>query len=189
MNGNLSHRKGFTLLEVIVAVGVFSVVLVIAGGALLGVISANRKARDLQTIMNGLSFVVDGMVRQIRTGTDYHCGSGSYSVPQVCSVGDTQEEMAFEAAGGDSGSASDQVVYRLNGTSIERSVDGGGSFSVLTAPEISIDTLKFWVFGETNNDQIQPRVLVLITGVAGQGKEASPFTLQTNITQRIFDEE
>jgi len=88
-----------------------------------------------------------------------------------------------------------KMVYRLSpsGTSIEKSRDGGSIFVPVTAPEIVINDIKFFVLGalpssgEFGNPQ-QPKVLIKIRGTAGT-KEGSrtDFTIQTLISQRQLD--
>lgn len=47
-------QKGFTLVEMIVAIFVFSVVMVISTGALVSIIGANRKAQSVKSVMNNV---------------------------------------------------------------------------------------------------------------------------------------
>ncbi|MEK7093249.1 MAG: type II secretion system protein, partial [Patescibacteria group bacterium] len=67
--------RGFTLIEMIVSVGLFAVVMIICVAALLSLVDANKKAQAIQSVMNNLNVAVDGMVRSIRMGTNYHCGT------------------------------------------------------------------------------------------------------------------
>ena len=69
--------RGFTLIEVLVSTGIFTVVMVIALGALLAMVERDRKAQTLKTVINNLNFALDSMSRAIRTGEEYHCGSSS----------------------------------------------------------------------------------------------------------------
>src|SRR3989338_9611363 len=78
--------SGFTLIELIVAVGLFAVVMLISVGALMSLVSANRKAQALQSVINNLNITLDGMVRSIREGSDYQCGSQPVTDPD-CSEG------------------------------------------------------------------------------------------------------
>lgn len=176
---------GFTLIEVIVATGVFLVVVVIAVGALLSLIDANRKALAQKAVINNVHFAVDQMVREIRVGTTYHCGGGSFSGPADCLAGD--DFFVFERSGGDPSTTEDQIIYRKNGTGIEISYDGGATFASLTAPDVIIDTLQFVVSGSLGSDTLQPRVLLIVQGRAGTGKTETDFDVQTIITQRIPD--
>ena len=69
--------KGFTLIEIIVSLGIFSIVAVIAIGALVRVTSANRQAQAIQSGINNISFIMDSMSRELRTGKTYTCAYGS----------------------------------------------------------------------------------------------------------------
>ena len=68
--------RGFTLIEIIVSLAIFSVVAVIAIGALVRVTSANRQAQAIQSGVNNVSFILDSMSRELRVGTGYKCYTG-----------------------------------------------------------------------------------------------------------------
>lgn len=84
----MNMKRGFTLIEIMVSVAIFSVVMVIALGALLSISAAERKAETLKSVMTNLNFALEGMSRTIRTGLNYHCDtsniSGGTLVPQDC---------------------------------------------------------------------------------------------------------
>ena len=69
-------HHGFTLVEMLVALALFSVVITIAVGALLMLISSNQRLQSEQSVMTNLSFALDSMTREIRTGAAYFCASG-----------------------------------------------------------------------------------------------------------------
>lgn len=66
-------QSGFSLVEMIVALAVFAVVITIAVGALLMLIGTNQRLQAEQSVMTNLSFALDSMTREIRTGTHYYC--------------------------------------------------------------------------------------------------------------------
>lgn len=186
-NYGLCTARGFTLIEIMVALAIFAIVMTIAAGSLLTIVNANRKSQSLQSVMNNLAFAMENMVRNMRTGTAYHCGSsGNLETPQNCSGGD--DFLALEAVGGSPGSSSDQVVYRLNGARIEKSENGGASFLPITAPEIEVTNLSFYVEGAALGDGEQPKIIMTIAGEAGaSARTRTDFSLQTTISQRILD--
>ncbi len=53
-----SSQRGFTLIEMIVAVAVFSIVMVVGAGALLSIVDANRRGQAQQTVINNLNFAI-----------------------------------------------------------------------------------------------------------------------------------
>ena len=74
----VAHKKntlGFTLIEMIVSLGVFSVVVTTAVGAILVLIATNQQLQAEQSVMTNLAFALDTMTREIRTGYNYYCDS------------------------------------------------------------------------------------------------------------------
>lgn len=66
-------NKGFTLIEIIVAVSIFTIVMLVTMGALLTLNDSSRKAQALRTVIDNLNFAVEDMSRKIRTGDIYRC--------------------------------------------------------------------------------------------------------------------
>lgn len=67
---------GFTLIELMVSISIFSVVMLIVIGALLMLNDANKKAQAMRSIVDNLNFAMEDMTRNIRTGKDFRCGLG-----------------------------------------------------------------------------------------------------------------
>jgi prepilin-type N-terminal cleavage/methylation domain-containing protein len=186
--------RGFTLVEIIVSVGIFATVMTIALGALLAMSESNRRVETLKSVINNLNFALDSMSRSIRTGSNYHCTtSGSpdaLTLPHDCAASpDTY--FTFKVADGN------QVTYCLNGTTINRQVTIGtpstdcssANFLSITAPEVVITTLKFYTTGAQRSDTLQPKVTILISGYTQVSTtQRSTFNLQTSVTQRIYDQ-
>lgn len=80
-------QQGFTLIEMIVSLGLFTVVAVTAVGALLAVISANQQLQAEQSVMTNLSFALDSMTREIRTGYGYVCAGTHHLNAPVSGLG------------------------------------------------------------------------------------------------------
>jgi len=164
---NKTLDRGFTLIEMIVSVSLFTVVSLIAIGALISISSANRKVNSLRTTMDNINFAMEVISRDIRTGTSY-------------SVTGNNKKMTFTDQGGI------EVQYRHQGSSIQVK-NGPGGFTDITSPEINVEDLSFYVVG-VGTDGRQPRVLITIRGTAGvQDKVISTFNLQTTISQRSLD--
>ncbi len=185
--GIRNSRRGFTLIELLVSVAIFSVVMLIAVGSLLSMVEASRKAQAMKSVINNLNFALESMSRTIRVGTTYHCGTtGTISSAQNCAQGSSY--FAFEKSGGDTGSSADQVIYRLLSSRIERSTDGGGEFIPITASEVIVETLTFYVVGAESSDTTQPKVVMVVRGYAEvTARTRTEFNLQTTIAQRLPD--
>ncbi len=191
-------QRAFTLVEMLVAVAIFSIVMMIGVGALLSLIAANKRAEAINSVMNNLNFAVESMSRTIRVGTAYHCETSAtppgnpamLSDPQDCASGGGLL-LGFEKSGGDRSNVSDQMAFRLNGTQLERSTDAGATWVAITAPEVQIDSFQFYVVGSqsaSTGNTLQPRVLITIHGTADIPNSApTTFALQAAVTQRLLD--
>ena len=69
-------NKGFTLIEMMVAVSLFTVVMLVSVGSLLALIDASKRAQGIQSVMNNLNVALDGMVRALRMGQKYEVSNG-----------------------------------------------------------------------------------------------------------------
>jgi prepilin-type N-terminal cleavage/methylation domain-containing protein len=190
-------KRGFTLVELLVSVAIFSVVMTMALGALLSLSVADRKAQTLKSAIDNLTFSVDSMTRAMRTGANYHCGvAGAVGTPQDCNAtGDNY--ITFTQAGGT------QVYYRLDTANasicgqtagsvgcIERSADGATWYPI-TSPDIIIQNngFLFHVVGAPTGDGLQPKVLITVSGVVQvTSAQQSTFRMQSSVTQRIYDQ-
>lgn len=190
--------RGFSLIEMMVAVSIFAIVMMIGVGALLSLIETNRRAQAINSVVNNMNAALESMSRAVRVGTTYHCRTSAtppaasvLSASQDCAVGGGKL-LAFESSGGSRTDVNDQVVYRLNGTQLERSTSAGanGTWVALTAPEVSIESFEFFVLGSapgSSGDETQPRVLMKMRGSAPVPGGTTEFNVQASVTQRIID--
>ncbi|PIP86699.1 hypothetical protein COV42_02555 [Candidatus Campbellbacteria bacterium CG11_big_fil_rev_8_21_14_0_20_44_21] len=190
---NRQKNAGFTIVELIVSMALFIVVTLISIGALLSIVGVNKKTQSLKSVVNNINFAVESISKSMRVGSNYHCEDvvgeivpPNLDTPRDCSAGGNF--VAFESSGGNRDSSSDQVVFRLNGAQIERSVDGGASFVGMTAPEVVITEntgLRFYVLGAPTFDALQPKVIIVIRGEVDLGPKAKTnFDIQTSLSQR-----
>lgn len=185
-NTQYCSRRGFTLVEMIVAIGLFTIVLFIASSAFLSVLDADRKSRATRIAMDNLNLSLEDMARRIKTGTSYFCdGTVLSSGTRDCPSGGNS--IAFTEQGGIT-----RTAYRLDTTTgvIKRTRGSGTELSV-TAPEITISNLKFIVSGSTiwdplDRDTDQPYVTILAEGTT-VGKVTTAFSIQTTVAQRAYD--
>ncbi|MCK5059635.1 MAG: type II secretion system protein [Candidatus Pacebacteria bacterium] len=192
-------NKGYSLIEMLISLALFSIVVMIAISGLALITDANRRAEATRRIIDNLDFIVEDMVRTTRQGNRYHCGDFSDYDAEVTTgqsgIGSSRncvdgDYLAFEASGGDNTDPSDQVVYRFNGGIIEKITDPiNGSFVQVSDPQIEIQKLKFYVTGSQSNDNTPARVLVILKAVTGREgtSDRTVFNLQTTITQRGTD--
>lgn len=182
MNNTNQHNfkhTGFTLIEVMVAVSVFAIILTVGIGSLLTINNAYRKSQTERVVIDNLSFTLESMAREIRTGNNYNCGgvcdsSGSSTIKFINSDGDTIT-YTFDFNGGQGRIVSSDPTLP------------GGQLALTDPSVVIIDDMKFFVVGESTDDTIQPYVIITITGTATASNQQSQFTLQTSVSQRLID--
>lgn len=182
----LKDSKGFTLIEILIATGIFSIIALFATGSLVSVFGSNRKATSLQNIMTNLNFTFEDMAREIRYGEVYRCGSGgNVSQPRDCLGGDTYITFLFDE---DNDNTAEQITYEIFSKGggiygLRRRVDNE-SWDELISGEVDILYGRFYVTGSSSGDGMQPKVTVVIQARTGVGKSETEFTLQTTLVQR-----
>ena len=175
----------------LVAVFVFSIVMVLATGAIFSIVNANKTSQAIKSVMDNLSSAIDSMSRDVRYGTTYHCGSGDFSSPQSCvddhSGLDTSKFAfvdkngvltiyEFQASPGVA-DGSGSIYKCINDTASNHCVS-------ITAPEVHIKNLSFYVQGAMPADANQPQLMIMISGYAQAGLNKSDFNIETLVSQR-----
>ena len=196
----LSKAKGYTIIETMIAVSLFITIIMAGMGTLLNANLVHKKSQNMRSIMDNLSFVLEDMSRNIRTGYNYHCfistdtiPSGTdpvVSTPNSCPSG---WALAFESATGSTGDHNDQWLYYISNGKIFKSTVGpyaASSFVQLTPDEVVINPISgFSVLGaepiSTNNQQ--PFVGIKLVGTVTLKNVVTPFSLQTSASQRLID--
>lgn len=192
MRHALSVKAGFTLVELLVSVVLFTIVTVVAINALLKLAEVNDKGSAIVTAINNLEYALDHMSRSLRVGTSYHCrGTGAGDLPTPDTL---ESDQGTDCVDGNSAiefvdETRRSVRYFLDTTnnSVKRTTSAG-TFS-LTAPEVEILGLRFYVKGALPYpDTFQPRVLMVIRGrtrLPGlHPDEQVPFNIQTTVSMR-----
>lgn len=173
----MKYSRGYTLIELIVAVGLFAIVMLLASGAYLTMIGLNRQVQGISAGVDNLAFALESMTRDIRTGSNYSCGG----------VGDC-------ASGGSSFSMKNSngisVSYALSGSAIQKTTNGVQS--ALTDPSVTITSLTFYAVGTkttAQNDTQQARVTIVVSGTVSVGPNKPPqsFTIETGASMRGSD--
>src|SRR3989338_4187029 len=187
--------KGFSLIEILIAVAIFTFVAMLSIGSLLILTTAEKRVAGIQTSQDNVRFAVEAMAREIRTGALYrkddHCG-GSIDCFQFTNA------------------SKNGIVYKLSSDSTQCSpgtpsdsrcllkslgeVQPYGSFlfsalNPLTGSDVSIDDLRFLLSGElSGGDDFQVRVTIIMRAVARKNtKNETKIDIQTTVSQLKLD--
>ncbi len=180
-------QKGFTLIEIMVAISIFSIVMLVAIGSVLAIVSANKKAQALNSVITNLNFALEGMVRDLRTGYNYGCNTtGTVEDCDGQTGNSDQSAVTFISS-----QYGNKVTYYYSSQlkAIMRTI-GDGSVTRLTSNDVKIDSLVFYVKGSTpasGNEYSQPKIIIVVKGTFNGFGSLTTFSLQSMVSQRKLD--
>lgn len=159
------------MVELIVAMGIFSILITAATSGFVQALRAQRAIVALMAANDNASLVLEQMAREIRVGYNFRTNV-------------SEDELSFVNA------YNEIVTYRLNSQGIERGMGGlsGPTFLRLTSQVVRIDGMKFRLRGEESGDSEAPRVTInLAVGARGRSVENIVVNIQTTVSARLID--
>lgn len=184
---NKIKKSGFTLVELLVSVALFTMVMTVSIGSLLVLTNANRKEQALKTSVNNINFAIETMAREIRMGRFYYCDSVDPIDNSTRDCPSGEEWIGFKS------SDDDFVEYKKVGTELRRRVNRASTvdpFVSMTSLNVEIDVLRFYVTGTTIGtiDGEQPLVTIVMAGSMESGPGSrTDFNIQSTVAQRFLD--
>jgi prepilin-type N-terminal cleavage/methylation domain-containing protein len=212
---NQSRSSGFTLVELLVAIALFSILVAIAAGGFVRALRTEREVASMMSAESNISIALEEMTREMRTGYLFCHDPGSNAQSDAC--GGVSQQL-----GGDNvvitdctsdnaavptwtcrngvefyNASHDKIDYVLRDGVLERgdSSENGGALSPLTSSNVSTTYLNFTLFGnlETDpqsnaTDTWNPRVTIAV-GVEPNDNTVSwsAANLETSVSGRAFD--
>lgn len=174
---NIQKNKGFTLVEMLVSVALFSIVVVIALGSIITIIDTNRKSQSLTLVMNNLNFALESMTRTIKTSTEVVESGGLYRFKkQKDDPDDPHEPDVWVTYKHDD---ANQTILRC------KKGDSGtcSNFIPVISEDVKVEKFDFEVLGNIADEQW--RVFMVIEGVAKMSpRVSSKFNVQTTVSPR-----
>lgn len=168
-------RRGFTLLEMVVALGVFSGVMIIAFGIAISIQNAQFKASRIQIVQDDLRFALESMTKEMRTGKDFQSPAPG-EINFTRTGGHTNEIVAYCFRSG--------AIWKVVGST---DCHGAGAQAV-TGDDVTIEALTFYLVGDaTGANDGQPRITIALKARSASPKLVSTFNIQTTVTQRLRD--
>lgn len=202
-------QRGFTLVELLVAIAIFSIVVAIGVGGFVHALHTQREVAALIATQSNASDALEQMTREMRTGylfctTKNNNDNPENALPSICDPNNLYTGAGCTTSGGTDpvwtcndildfyNAASDEVDYKLTrGGSLVRSQNGpGGPFIPLTDNNVNVSYLTFTIFGNTEGDNWPPRITISM-GVSPSSTdpvlESDVVDLQTTVSARDID--
>lgn len=203
-------KKGFTLVELLITVGLFATIVTIAVGGFTNALRTQRQVASLISAQSNVSLALEQMSRQVRTGYLFcnpygntQTGSGPASTTASSALADCG--CVYTPATAPPGSwdcnaldfyddNSNHIVYFLqNGALMESSTQinaNGNGPQAITSDSVSVRYLRFQLSGQVEGDYWTPRIAVSL-GIAPSSTDAAVssdiINLETTISARSID--
>ena len=181
-------RTGFTVTELIVAIGIFVVIVTIAVGVFVNTVQSQRRLTALMAVNNNAGGVLEQIAREVRTGYRF-CeeefpGGSNPSGP--CDL--TAGQLTFTNYQGVA------VTYALDANgAVTRVREGDLDPLALTALEVEVTRLEFTVVqmdgnGIPSDDVCNPWRITMVMGVrpAAGAPGADEVNLQATVSSRVL---
>jgi prepilin-type N-terminal cleavage/methylation domain-containing protein len=171
-----NNKRGFTLIEMMVAISIFSIVAVIVTSSIIMMLDAARRANQTRLLMDNVDFALDSMVNKIKFGNDFPTNFTDSSA----------KTFTFKDRNGVA------TTYALSGSAPSTCIaisQSGGANSCITSSEINIDKLIFTDITDsaaTGYEDFSPFRLIQID-IAGSAKFKTrnlTFVLRTVVSKQ-----
>lgn len=175
-------KKGFTLVEMLVAIAIFMIVVTTTLGAFLKMVDINKKVQSVRTTMDNANLAMETMMRNIRLGYDYESLDNGTAIRFTSQDGSTITYGLVERQ--------TEVQTGARTFRMVRTVNGASPVPI-TSPDIAIERLEFVVSGAAVSpaDTIQANVKIFVKGKTELPKNEHnfDFSFQSLATQRLYD--
>lgn len=184
----LCSLRAFTLIEMMVAISIFSIIMLLISSAYIALLSANRKERASTDAVNNLSTAIDSIARDIRTGS---C-SNSTGV-NVCPATGTYNSFTFIDSDGCKVeynlNANKEIVHKVfaSGSACKASDDVITDSNAVSVTAFTFDTYVLQATNtNVNNMAEQVWTVIRVTGATPKMPNGvvSTFHIETGATMR-----
>lgn len=211
----LTHapKDGFTLVELLVSMGVFILFLAFVSSSYITIVRAQRSANEVRKTYSEVRDFFEVFSQEVRLGTiDYPCYEGTTA--DACVV----QDVAYSLQSGRSNylalvskDGSEKNVFHFNkdlhtvelqkfvlkGTSFVPAPGYIDGFRHLFSDQVQVDELSFVIspivnpydqkHAAENKYQFQPKVTLFLTVRSGSGQtKVAPLHLQTTVSSRAY---
>ena len=193
-----NSNAGFTLVELMIAVALFTIIVAIAIGGFTNALRTQRQVSSLIATQSNISLALEQMTREIRTGYLF-CHDVDVNTPNgkcgTCIISSPPSALTWTCSALD--------YYTADGTHVNYSMVSGGLIRTviddttglstpnsITGDNVNVQKLKFVLFGNLEGDNWNPRITLSI-GVSPSSTDIATMNdiiyLQTSVSARQID--
>lgn len=182
-----SGQKGFTIIEAVVATGVFAFVVASALGVYMAVLRLDSKSRAERSVQQNARFIMDYLAKEIRNGAIDYSGTNDVDTLTIFNQLSQEEIFNYNTAGCNEGAGDvTQCVLQLTKTGI--------GTTNLNSSDVRITRLRFFLdpdadpFNLDNDTHMQPHVTVVmrVESASLKNSERGILDVQSTFTVRDY---
>ncbi len=189
----LGSENGYLLIELLIAMTLFSVIVVIAIGSFVNVLKTQRQVEALAAAESNLNVAFEQMTREIRTGYSF-CDTASCGCSPLASLGSGVNQVnQIECASLNfiDAQTTQNIIYSLdttNGGGVLQRTISPGSREAITGDNVTVEYFKVILSGTSLSDHWNPRVTVSV-GIRPNEPtlRQDVLNLQTTVSARKLD--
>jgi len=183
----INNEKGLGFVELVVAVSIFSMVVIAASGIFINVIKAQRAIIFKQGVTDNLRYAMEYMAKELRMAQKdsanpdltFNNGDGS-------SVKNAIATKIFFKNGFD-----ETIIYEFDSVNqkiLRNDLSGGDGSQPISSDEILITSLNFFInnWSFTSGGGAAPLITIFIKGKAKNGA-GNEIEMQTSVSPRIYN--
>ena len=162
-------NKGFTLIELIVAMAVFSLIVVTMGATAVSVIKTQRKAIALQNVQESARYILESVSKEIRMSKiRSDAGNGETTLKITNSKGE-------------------DINYQFNSNKLYRYPEGGslGPDYLISPANLEV-TGSFYIRKSDSPVRAAVTIVMQIKSTGGRAEGQAEIYLQSTISSRAF---
>lgn len=173
------RQKGFTLVEVMVAVAVFAIIMLATVDIMLIVLRSQEETTRIQAIQDNARFSLELITKEMRTGSRYQIGKVcTTDGSEIHFIGNSGQDRVYYLDPNGSGR-----IYRAISAITNLSQCRGrenDQFNELTGDQTLVERLQFYLYGEQIAGDGQAMAIITL-------KIRPDLNVETAIVQRVRD--
>lgn len=194
------NNSGFTLVEMMVSVAIFSVIMTVGIGALVSVLKKYEVAQEQKAAADSLNFVLESITRELRLGSQYHLFNSGEEVTGPLAARDGSVEVSSSQTQNLIGfNATDNrgyMIFSLNNGVLYRTrfaKDPAGTYlpgvvaPMTDSTQVIIKKMRVTVMNaQSTEDLKQPLVWMQIVAAPPENTDRE-YVVQSLVSQRLLD--
>ncbi len=177
--------KGFTLIELIVVVSIFSFIVFIAADLFVSIVRQQRRILSQQELLNQTSYIVEYIGRALRMAKEDSDGSCLGAVDKNYVL--THSDSGIKFINHSDNDTCQEFFWDSGDGKIKESKNGSQALPLIS-DRLQVNHFNIKLSGESSSDDFQPRIVISMeVQVKGSGDQPKK-QIQTTISQRNLDE-